>query len=415
MAIRDADKRMPEKRLNILVITHRPLYPSFYGYSRAILDTYLAIASKKHRVCIVSITSRKIRDKRKFGTLSYVELREPLQVFLKLLFTRILVRLSKGELLFYHLSWLSKTYASHSIVKRVVEVAKRCLDKPDIVISETIYPGFLARKVASIFNAKYVVRIHNIEAYYISSLTELFKRNAKKIIETLEKRILQEAHKVYALSYIDSITVKKLYNIDAVYIPPIIIMEENEQKDILEKFGIEKDKYFLFIASSHKPNIFFLKKIIECWRALRIQGYKLVIGGSISPIAERLLSRHNRDNIVVTGLLSREAISTLIKNAYAYIAPHHGSGVPIKLVEALQLGAPSITTANALLTIKGLKNKDNIYAINDLDELCQAIKTLAKDENLYKKIKKGAKEFSKNLDYRNITDKFIKELLSITH
>ena len=401
--------------LKILVLTHRPLYPPIYGYSRVIIDTYSAIAEKNHQVCIISITPKKKGLSMDFNGVKYIILREPFNTFLKLGTTRVLLRLSKGELLFYHLLLLTREYASKKITHSIMKITKEYLGKPDIIVAETIYPGLLAEKLAKKIGAKYIVRIHNIEAFYISSMTRYFKKTAKNTISTLEERILNKANRVYALSYIDSITIQKLYNINAVYMPPIIIIEENEQKEILEKLGVKKNRYYLFIASPHKPNIFFLKKIIECWRNLRIQGYKLVIGGSISPIAERLLSRHNRDNIVVTGLLSREAISTLIKNAYAYIAPHHGSGVPIKLVEALQLGAPSITTANALQTIKGLKNKDNIYAINELNELCQAIKTLAKDENLYKKIKKGAKEFSKNLDYRKITDKFIKELLSIAH
>ena len=169
----------------------------------------------------------------------------------------------------------------------------------------------------------------------------------------------------------------------------------------------------MFISSPHKPNIFFLKKIIECWRKININKYKLVIGGSISPIAKRLLNKYYNKDIIVTGLLSKEEVIALTKNTYVCLAPHHGHGVPIKLVEALQLGVPAITTINALQSIKGLKDKDNVYTINNIDELCKAIEILAINKTLYVNIKEGVDRFSRNLNYRKITKMFINELASV--
>ena len=399
--------------MNILVLTHRPLYPPVYGYSRVITDTYSAIVSQGHRVCVVSIVPKRRVGKENFNEINYVELNEPLDVFTKLAITRALLRISRGELLFYHLSWLTKAYASQNIIESVRNIVRKYLGDPDIIIAETIYPGFLAEKLAEKMGVKHVIRIHNIESQYISSLTKLFERKAIEIIGSLETNILSKAHKIYALSYKDSLTIKILYNIDATYIPPILITEEPCYEEILGKFGIERNNYYLFIASPHKPNILFLKKIMECWRNLRIRGYKLVVGGSISPIAKKLLNKYYNKDIIVTGLLSKEEVIALTKYAYVYLAPHHGHGVPIKLVEALQLGVPAITTINALQSITGLKDKENVCTINNIDEICKAIEILAIDKTLYVNIKEGVNRFSRNLDYRKITKMFINELASM--
>ncbi|WFO74806.1 glycosyltransferase family 4 protein [Desulfurococcaceae archaeon MEX13E-LK6-19] len=402
--------------MNILVLTHRPLYPPVYGYSRVITDTYMAIADKGHRVCIVSIVPKKKVGQKNLDGLDYIELNEPLKVFLKLAITRTLLRLGKGEFLFYHLLWLAKTYASQEVVENTIKIAREHLGEPDVVVAETIYPGFLAEKVAEKLGVKHVVRIHNIEAQYISSLVKLLKKKAVKTIGLLEESVLKKACKIYALSYNDFLTVKTLYgNINAVYIPPILISRTPMQEDVLEKIGIEKNNYYFYIASPHKPNIFFLKKILECWIHIREHGYKLVIGGSISPIARKLLDKYTtkENNIVIAGLLSREEVTAITKNAYVCIAPHHGHGVPIKLVEALQLGVPVITTVNALNTLKGLKNKYNIYAIDNVNELCEAITLLMHDKELYNKIKYGAVEFSKELDHDKLASLFINEIYQI--
>ena len=399
--------------MNILVLTHRPLYPPVYGYSRVITDTYSAIVSQGHRVCAVSIVPKRRVGKENFNEINYVELNEPLDVFTKLAITRALLRISRGELLFYHLSWLTKAYASQNIIESVRNIVRKYLGDPDIIIAETIYPGFLAEKLAEKMGVKHVIRIHNIEVQYISSLTKLFKRKAIEMIGSLETNILSKAYKVYALSYKDSLTLKKLYGIDAIYIPPVLIIEEPYREEILKKFDIERNNYYLFIASPHKPNILFLKKIMECWRNLRIRGYKLVVGGSISPIAKRLLNKYYNKDIIVTGLLSKEEVISLTKNAYVYLAPHHGHGVPIKLVEALQLGVPAITTANALESIRGLKDKVNVYAINDIDKLCEAMEVMAMDKTLHDNISKSVEKISKTLDYKKLTKIFIRELSSI--
>ncbi len=199
------------------MLTHRPLYPPVYGYSRVITDTYSAIVSQGHRVCVVSIVPKRRVGKENFNEINYVELNEPLDVFTKLAITRALLRISRGELLFYHLSWLTKAYASQNIIESVRNIVRKYLGDPDIIIAETIYPGFLAEKLAEKMGVKHVIRIHNIEVQYISSLTKLFKRKAIEMIGSLETNILSKAYKVYALSYKDSLTLKKLYGIDAIY------------------------------------------------------------------------------------------------------------------------------------------------------------------------------------------------------
>lgn len=398
--------------MNVLVLVHRPLYPPVYGYSRVIVDTYSALAEEGHSVYIISIIPKKRIGRKDLNGVYYVELNEPIPVFVRLATTRILLRISRGELLCYHLSWLSRAYASQNIVESIINIVAEYMKKPDVIIAETIYPGLLAEKLSRKFLTKHIIRIHNIEAGYISSLTRLFKKRSFKIVSSLERKVLRAAYKVYALSYRDSISVRDLYDVNAAYIPPILITKRSHQSRILEKLDLEKHSYYLYVASPHKPNILFLKKVLNCCRNIWRYGYKLVVGGSISPIAERILHKKGRGEAIIAGLLSKEDLTTLIMNAYAFIAPHHGYGVPIKLVEAIQLGVPVITTTNALYTIKGLRHGENVYAVNSIDYLCKAMDILARDNSIYSNIKKGIEEIAKVLNYKRLIKMFIKELSS---
>ena len=72
---------------------------------------------------------------------------------------------------------------------------------------------------------------------------------------------------------------KEQYNIDAVTISTAINLPENKvvESDILERFGLERHKYFLFmgrLVKDKNPDV-----LIQSFIKAKHAGYKLVIGG----------------------------------------------------------------------------------------------------------------------------------------
>lgn len=406
--------------MKIAVLTHRPLYPVVTGYSRAIIDTYISVAGIGHDVLIVAITPRVRARKVHVNSLLYLELFETRNVFLKLMPMRILLRLCGDELLFYHLLLLSKAYSEDNVVANVAKYIEEYLGEPDVIVSESLYPSLLSMNLSRVFSVPLVVRMHNIESLYVKSLTHIFKKKAYELISAFEKRIVKNVNRVITLSYEDKRLLEAMYGVNAIHLPPILLLGDSVPFDRLaELYGLEENRYFAYIASPHKPNILFLKYLLTCWsnikRYLAKYGYKLVIGGSISPYALKLIQRYGlaKDNtIVVTGLLSRGEVRSLLEKAYACIAPHHGHGIPIKLVEALKLGVPTITTTNALNSLTGLKNKYNVYAVEDIHKLCKAILTLVSNKQLYENIRSNAIIISEKLNAINLAKHYVEVLFN---
>lgn len=400
--------------IKTLVVLHRPIYPPLYGYSKLILDTYIALSKLGVDTYILSINPRSNRII-KIDNVIYREISEPKFVFMKLSTTRLLLRISGNELFFMHLLNLFKNYSADSIVNNVDKIVTSDFGKPDIIISETIYPSALAQSLSKKYSSPLIIRTHNIESEYVSSLSRVLSSFSHKFISKVERKALATASRIITISSYDTIYIKEHYGLTNVnYIPPIIIVEKPVDSDkYLLKHGLIKNKFFIYVASPHKPNIDFLKNILKCNSILKKHGYKLVISGSISNIATKYVEKMGLENTVVTGILPSDELYGLISNSYVSLAPHHGSGVPIKLVEALALKTPVITTQNALKTINGLKHCENIYAVESISKICYAIEELIVNKEIYSKIQSNVEKISKTLDYRILAEKYLATIKSV--
>lgn len=384
--------------MRVLVLTHRPIHPPLYGYSRVILDTCRALSRLGLKVGVLTISPTR-SSRAEVEGVSLISVREPRMVFARLLAPRALLRLSRGELLFFHLLQLMKSYSSRALVSLVGELIEE-IGRPDLVVSETIYPSALGREVSEVLGAPHVVRVHNVESEYVSSLTRTLRGLSRKLIERAEIAALSRADSVVAMSRSDAARLGEILGSRVEYVPPIVIPSETEScREFLEEHSLEEREYFAYVASPHRPNVEFLKAIVKCSRELGEREYKIAIGGSISSVAAKLLRKVSASNVVVTGVLSSEDLYSLIKSSYAVLAPHHGSGVPIKLVEPLVVGAPTITTENSLATIEGLQSGVNVYAVKSAEGLCSAMLELIDNEELYSRISSGVKSLAKDLSY----------------
>lgn len=172
-------------------------------------------------------------------------------------------------------------------------------------------------------------------------------------------------------------------------------------------YNSEQEKEYDIIFSgnmSYAPNVlaanFLIKDIMPIvWKEK--PNIKVVICGS-NPKKE-VINLGNK-NVIVTGWVND------MKDYYAkskiFIAPMQiGTGLQNKLLEAMAMNLPSITTYLANKSLMAQNNKDILIG-NNKEELASCILSLLDDSHLYSTLSKNGKEYVRNnFSWINSTEK----------
>ncbi|WP_308746209.1 glycosyltransferase family 4 protein [uncultured Bacteroides sp.] len=141
---------------------------------------------------------------------------------------------------------------------------------------------------------------------------------------------------------------KNKYNVMTTTIPTAVNMPSGKEveTDILEKYSLERCKYFLFLGRlSKEKNVDYL---IDGFKRLNTQKYKLVIAGTNTIEPDFVDYLHNKAtgsaNIVFTGAVYNYDKTTLLSNAYAYCLISTTEGLSIALLEAMSYKLPIIAS-----------------------------------------------------------------------
>lgn len=155
-----------------------------------------------------------------------------------------------------------------------------------------------------------------------------------------EKAAVRSADEIIVLSADTRCYFQKTYSRRTVYIPNgTSAAEKLEPREITQKYGLEKDGYFLFLGRLVPE-----KGIHHLIRAFRDVGTskRLVIAGSASDTdayaaeLHRLAAADRR--VLFTGFAAGRILGELYSNAYAYVLPSELEGMPISLLEAMSYG-----------------------------------------------------------------------------
>lgn len=176
------------------------------------------------------------------------------------------------------------------------------------------------------------------------------------------------------------------YGRETVFIPNGVSKPEiREAKEITDCFGLEKDRYILFLGRLvPEKGIHYL---IEAYRNTKTDK-KLVIAGGVSDSGEygeelkKLANNHS--DIVFTGFVQGKLLEELYSNAYLYVLPSDLEGMPLSLLEAMSYGNCCVTSdieeCAAVITDHGATfPKGNVAALTEtLQTLCDDMKIVTK-------------------------------------
>ena len=223
---------------------------------------------------------------------------------------------------------------------------------------------------------------HNIEYVYEKTLAKLETNIILKILKYIdaikmkhiEKLVLKKADKIVCISTSDYNVISKIYKDKTLLLPHKIDLSP-------EKWSGTKNKTLFFCGAFYfHPNREAIEWILNELAPILSKDIKIKIAGKET---DKIPKRMIKDNVEILGYVLKEELYNLYKTSSAFICPIiYGSGVKIKVTEALGYGMPIMATKESLegldyINIKPLidrkdlqKTKQNIEELlNNQEEL----------------------------------------------
>ncbi len=213
-----------------------------------------------------------------------------------------------------------------------------------------------------------VIQSHGIEYNRVK-----FSKTARKVLKTLEKWSINLCDELLVCSnalhehFITRYSKETIVIHNSVNIPAL----SEPDGDMLKKYCVEKDSYYLFIARITEEK--GLGYLINAYKRLKTDK-KLIIAG---PFDEKNDSYHkalmemaNSDNrISFVGFVSGKEKENLLAGAYSYCLPSESEGFSVALLEAMSYGKCCIVSdipnnieavADSGVTFKS-KDEESLY------------------------------------------------------
>lgn len=243
-------------------------------------------------------------------------------------------------------------------------------------------------------NVEYLFRKDCLDKYGIFSWWEVY------LTKQYEKNVLKKSNRVVTISPKDKEILKNVFSINNIeYLPTPF--KENKNKWI----GNDSN-YILFSGSlEFYPNYHGIKWFIKEIFYEFIKEYpniKLKITGKVNKKIKEELSTYN--NIEFTGFVSDKDLKELLLNCnYMVIPIIKGSGIKIKLLEALSMGIPTIVTEHCYegMPFDKLKYDDPYLVAKNEKDFISKMRLIINNNDEKLKISNNAKLFFEDIYGKN--------------
>lgn len=163
---------------------------------------------------------------------------------------------------------------------------------------------------------------------------------ATKYIKFGEKMAAKYADEIIVLSKGVQDYFKNTYNRETKFISNGVNKPEIKEPNIIkEKYGLEKDKYILYLARIVPEKR--LDLLLDAYKKIDTD-VKLVIAGGASHTNDFLDEINKKTledpRVIMTGFVQGEELEELFSNAFLYCLPSDVEGMPISLLEAMSYG-----------------------------------------------------------------------------
>jgi len=291
-------------------------------------------------------------------------------------------------------------YLSKHIDKKIQTKLKQILSKEqfDIIHTDHTCMAPLAFYAQSLTNIPIGLRLHNIEwiiwkRYSQNIKSNLLKRhyinNQAEILKIKEKEFIEKSDVTFTISDIDLSRAKEIAPKANIYSAPAGV--DLEYWKPLEH--IERNNKELIIATTYKwiHNVDALKWFLDFVFPLVMKVFpdiQLTLLGKDPPT---WLKHYYPQNLNVIGYV--EDVRTYLNRANIYIAPLFvGSGIRIKILEAMAMELPVIATTVSAEGIKATSS-DGLFICDEPVAFANTIVQLIKTNSQTRELGKSARNF----------------------
>ena len=310
----------------------------------------------------------------------------------------------------YRLSFQTLSNADSSVLK-IVSVLKIIKNNEyDLVIFEHLESLRLFKKIKPLFPlAKIIFDAHNVDHLLLHSNAN--KRRLKNIRKA-ESTLYKKCDLVFTASVSDAEILRSFNKnkIQVAVIPNGIDVEKNSYQ--LPDFNHNPKKIIFCGSLDYEPNqiglMWFLNNV---WKDI-IKIYStiiLLVVGKGQPGDALMGSLKHDSNIEFIGEV--DEVIPYYRNAQCAIVPLlNGSGTRLKILEAMSLGVPVISTS---IGAEGIhyKNGENIFISNERNEYLDIIDRLYKNDAIFISISRNANELVHNEYSWNVIGNTLKIIL----
>lgn len=248
----------------------------------------------------------------------------------------------------------------HSFLATVYAIALH----PDVVHYHNIGPA-LFMPLVKLFSIPAVLTYHSPN--YEHKKWGLFGR---KLLRFCESVALKYAARVLFVNRFQMEKYPEKIREKSEYIPNgIASLKRSENRDYLDKIGVEPGKYVLAVGRITPEKGFHT--LIQAFREQNPEGYKLVIAGGVefeSGYMEKLQALCGNAPVVFTGFVQGETLTQLYSHAALFVLSSENEGFPLVLLEAMGYGRDVLVSdipATHLVTL----DAEDYFPVGDTLEL----------------------------------------------
>ncbi|MFA8449205.1 MAG: glycosyltransferase family 4 protein [Bacteroidales bacterium] len=373
--------------MKILFLCNKSPFPPREGGPIAMNNLIEGMVNAGHEVKVLAINSNKYSVKKE-------EIPEDYQIKTKI--EHVYIDLSIKPLdatlnLFSNKSFHAQRFISKELDNKLTSILQK--DNYDVVQLETLFMGCYIPCIRKNSNARIILRAHNIEHLIWKRITnscsnplkKLYLNHLTKTLANFEKNIIQNVDGIAAITKEDA----KFF------------LKHSQTPTIDISFGLNLIKFNPKIKPSEFPGIFHLGSmnwipnqegikwfLDEVWPLVIKQKPDCIIHLAGREMPKWLLDL-NHPNIKVIGEV--ENAQEFVQSKSICVVPLlSGSGIRIKIIEAMAQGKAVISTSIGAEGIN-VKNQKNIFIADNAKDFADAIIHLTENQSKCMKLGENAR------------------------
>ena len=376
------------KRKNILFLTTQLPYPPISGGTIKSFHYigHLGTKCNLHLACFLKNNDDQNEDafQQKVSIASYFSLKHKVE--------RNGLNLLKSYL-------FSSSFNSYRNKSKQFKTQVRELSKSMDAIIVDHYEMF--QYIPKKYNGKIILHSHNAEFMLWERMAALEKNIIKKAllyteslrVKRLEKKIIEKSDVIYATP--NDISVYQNAGIDSLNFATTYHLGNDKMLDLSNLEFRQSEKAIMFVGTlSWEPNIhgvlWFIESVFPELKKAHPNIVVYIIGGGVD---KRLKQYSNDENLVFTGFVD-DVEAYYQKSRLSFVPLQFGSGMKVKVLEAMYRGIPLVATSVGAEGIEILNGED-AFIENDAVAFAHKISMLLEDEKLWEKFKKNSRRIAR--------------------